>query len=197
MPRDKEHNRYSVFLSHNSADKAALEVIARRLREETRLEPFLDTWHLVPGEPWQEALERALDASQACAVFLGPQGLGTWDNEAMRAALDIRAGTPDFRVIPVLLPGARLPERGRLPRFLACLTWVDFRAGLDDARAFHELVCGIQGLAPGPKRATDEPALCPFRGLQVFEEEHADLFLGRRADGPGAGAENRPERELL
>ena len=176
-----EHNRYSVFLSHNSANQAAVEVIARRLREEARLEPFLDTWHLVPGEPWQEALERALDASQTCAVFLGPQGLGTWDNEAMRAALDIRAGAPDFRVIPVLLPGAHLPERGRLPRFLARLTWVDFRAGLDDAHAFHELVCGIQGLAPGPERTTGDPAVCPFRGLQVFEEEHADLFFGREA----------------
>jgi len=56
-------------------------------------------------------LEEALDGSRACAVFLGPAGLGTWENEEMRAALDIHAGRPDFRVIPVFLPGARLPER--------------------------------------------------------------------------------------
>ena len=143
---------YDVFLSHNSADQESVEIIARRLREAVHLEPFLDRWHLVPGEPWQEALEQALDTSRSCAVFLGPAGLGTWENEEMRAALDIRAGRPDFRVIPVLLPGARLPERGRLPRFLARLTWVDFRPGLDDADAFHRLVCGIQGIAPGPER---------------------------------------------
>ena len=128
---------YDVFLSHNSADKGPVEFIARRLRDEAQLAPFLDAWHLVPGEPWQEALEQALDSSRTCAVFLGPVKLGTWENEEMRAALDIRAGSPDFRVIPVLLPGAQLPERGRLPHFLARLTWVDFRSGLDDAQAFH------------------------------------------------------------
>ena len=172
---------YDVFLSYNSADQEAVELIARRLREEAGLEPFLDRWHLVPGEPWQEAIEEALDASRSCAVFLGPAGLGTWENEEMRAGLDIRASRPDYRVIPILLPGAHLPERGRLPRFLARLTWVDFRPGLDDARAFHELACGIQGVAPGPEGVVEAKAICPFRGLQVFDEEHARFFFGREA----------------
>ncbi len=171
--------KFDVFLSHNSADKDAVEVIARRLRAEARLEPFLDKWHLVPGEPWQEALESALDASQTCAVFLGPTGLGTWENEEMRTALDIRASTPDYRVIPVLLPAARLPQRGRLPHFLARHTWVDFRPGLDDVEAFHRFVCGIQGRAPGPEKVSGIEAICPFRGLQVFDEEHASFFFGR------------------
>jgi energy-coupling factor transporter ATP-binding protein EcfA2 len=173
--------QYDVFLSHNSADKPAVEELARWLTGEAGLWPFLDKWHLVPGQPWQEALEEALDASRSCAVFLGPESLGTWENEEMRAALDIRAGRPDFRVIPVLLPGACLPHRGRLPRFLARLTWVDFRPGLDDADALHRLVCGIQGIAPGPEGVPETETVCPFRGLQVFEEEHAPFFFGREA----------------
>jgi hypothetical protein len=36
---------------HNILDQAAVEVIARRLREEVHLAPFLDRWHLAPGEP--------------------------------------------------------------------------------------------------------------------------------------------------
>jgi hypothetical protein len=48
---------YHVFLSHSSADKPAVEQLARRIREEAKLEPFLDQWHLVPGAPWQPALE--------------------------------------------------------------------------------------------------------------------------------------------
>ncbi len=50
---------YDVFLSHASVDKPAVEALAQRLREEG-LKPFLDKWHLVPGEPWQKALEEVL-----------------------------------------------------------------------------------------------------------------------------------------
>ena len=51
--------RYDVFLSHNSADKPAVEELARRLVK-AGLQPWLDTWNLIPGEPWQEAIEEAL-----------------------------------------------------------------------------------------------------------------------------------------
>ena len=111
------HPRYDIFLSHTSADKAAVEMLAERLRA-VGLEPFLDNWHLVPGEPWQEGLEKALDASRSCAVFIGPNGIGAWENEEMRDALDQRTNAEGYRVIPVLLPGARMPEKGPLPRFL-------------------------------------------------------------------------------
>ena len=52
--------------------------------EEDGIHVFLDKWHLVPGEPWQEAIEEALDDSSCCAVFLGPDGIGSWENEEMR-----------------------------------------------------------------------------------------------------------------
>jgi hypothetical protein len=62
---------FHVFLSHRSADETAVEALARRLRAEG-LEPWLDSWHLVPGEPWQPALEQALTECASCAVFIGP-----------------------------------------------------------------------------------------------------------------------------
>src|SRR6266511_787448 len=46
---------YQVFLSHSSGDKAHVEKIAMRLVDETGIKPFLDKWHLVPGEPWRTA----------------------------------------------------------------------------------------------------------------------------------------------
>src|SRR2546423_3375059 len=140
---------YDVFLSHNSQDKPAVEALARRLEDEAKLKPWLDKWNLIPGAPWQEAIEHALDASRTCAVFIGPSGIGTWENEEMRSALDTRVTPTGFRVVPVLLQGASMPERGKLPRFLSRLTWVDFRAGLDDGEAFRRLVAGIRGVAPG------------------------------------------------
>jgi TIR domain-containing protein len=117
-----DEQSFDVFLSHCSADKPAVEVLALRLENEMQLRPFLDKWHLVPGEPWQEALEQALKRSRTCAVFIGPSGIGPWHNEEMRSALQIRAGQPGFRVIPVLLPGATMPKPDQLPLFLSRLT---------------------------------------------------------------------------
>lgn len=171
---------FDVFLSHNSADKPLVEVLARRLREEAGLSPFLDKWHLIPGEPWQEALEEALTQSATVAVFIGPSGISPWHNAEMRAALDRAIRTRDeYRVIPVLLPGACEES---VSTFLAQRVWVDFRSGLDDAEAFARLVAGIKGEAieGGSYTLPDEPA--PYRGLLRFEAEHARFFFGREED---------------
>ena len=195
--------RYDVFLSHTSGDKDAVERIARRLRAEAQLEPFLDKWHLIPGNPWQEELEQALNQSRTCAVFLGPADLGPWENEEMRLALDKRTGNPAFRVIPVLLPNTQMPEKGPLPGFLRRVTWVDFRGGLDDADAFHHLVSGIKGIAPGPAVPTpDKPSLppdadiCPYLGLETFQEKDAEFFFGRAALTQWLGERLRERRFL-
>ena len=140
--------QYDVFLSHRGVDKALVEALAIRLTAEG-LKPFLDQWHLVPGEPWEEALEDALDQSATCAVFIGPGGLGPWENEEMRSALDARTRDKTLRVIPVILPGTNIEDNPVLPRFLRRLTWVDFRAGIENPEAFRRLVAGIRGEAPG------------------------------------------------
>ena len=174
---------YHVFLSHSSADKPAVEEIAHRLAKEG-IEAWLDKWHLIPGAPWQPAIEKALAESETCAVFVGPSGLGLWQNEEMRAAIDWRVSDINrrFRVIPVLLPGAKRAERSSLPTFLAATTWVEFRDSLDDPDALHRLICGIRGIEPGngPGRAKYE-GQCPYRGLRVFDVGDAAFFFGREA----------------
>jgi WD40 repeat protein len=151
---------YEVFLSHSSADKPAVEKLAHKLVE-AGINPFLDKWHLIPGEAWEEALEEALDQSRTCAVFVGPTGLGPWQNEEMRSALEDRVRNKAFRVIPVLLPGSLEPQGEKLPRFLRRLTWVDFRAGLEDEEAFLRLIHGIRGTSPGPGGGGGGPVLPP------------------------------------
>ncbi len=130
-----------VFISYNSEDKAAAETIAQRLQDQD-LRPFLDTWHLTPGKPWQQELESALERSSSCAILIGGRGLGPWVEAEMRVAIDRQQANPDFRVIPVLLPGAQKPSR--LPGFLRQRTWVDFEGSLDNADAFHRLIAGIR-----------------------------------------------------
>jgi hypothetical protein len=177
------HMSFHVFLSHSSADKPAVEELARRLTKEG-IQAWLDKWNLIPGDPWQPAIEKALAESETCAVFVGPSGFGPWQNEEMRAAIDqrVRDSGKRFRVIPILLPGAKRAERSSLPTFLAATTWVEFRDSLDDQDAFHRLVCGIRGVEPGasPGQAIYE-GQCPYRGLRVFDVGDAPFFFGREA----------------
>ncbi len=57
MPSDPEFN---VFLSHNSKDKPAVRRLANAL-EARGIRAWLDERELVPGRPWQEALEHILE----------------------------------------------------------------------------------------------------------------------------------------
>jgi PAS domain S-box-containing protein len=174
--------QYDAFLSHHSADEFEVEVLARRLADEAGLEPFLEKWYLVPGESWDETAEKALSRSRTCVVFVGLQNSGRWENEKMREAIEGRVADRSFRVIPVLLPGAERGERGRLPAFLINTTWVEFREGFGDVEAFRRLVTGIKGIPPG--HGASAPVykdVRPYRGLQVFEEDHAPFFFGREA----------------
>jgi TIR domain len=38
-----------VFLSHSTADKPAVEELARRLRHKEGIQVWLDKWNLIPG----------------------------------------------------------------------------------------------------------------------------------------------------
>lgn len=195
--------KYHTFLSHNNEDKPAIEQVAHRLRQKG-IEPWLDKWNLIPGTPWQPAIEDALTVCDTCAVFIGPSGIGPWQNEEMRAAINRRVSQTKgrFRVIPVLLPGVQRPERSALPTFLVATTWVEFRRSLDDEDALNRLISGIRGIepGPGPEQAIYE-GVCPYRGLRFFDTEHAPFFFGREAitewlvnelrSKPGTSTENR------
>lgn len=162
---------YEVFLSHHSADKPAVEVLARKLRD-LGINVFLDGWHLIPGRDWQPALLEALAQSRSCAVFVGSEGLGPWTMQEMYVALDRAAREPGgFAVIPVLLPGARRPQS--LPAFLLQKTWVTFARDLEDPEALHCLVCGIRGEPPGPGRPGQGTEVLPTRSRSMAPPREA------------------------
>src|SRR4029453_14258572 len=171
------------FLSHNSVDKPAVEVIAHKLKD-AGVEPWLDKWCLVPGKTFQSGPADALRTCPTCAVFIGPAGVGDWAREEILVATGRAAKETGYRLIPILLPGFSDPfDYSKLPPFLTQRTWVDFRKGLDDEGPLHVLVNAIKGKPPGPDGAQSKADdTCPYRGLEVFDEGQAEFFFGRERD---------------
>jgi CHAT domain-containing protein/tetratricopeptide (TPR) repeat protein len=169
--------QFDVFLSYNCEDKSFVETLAKRLEDEAGLRVWLDKWHLIPGAPWQEGIEDALDQCRTYAVFLGPSGLGPWHNEEMRLALNSRVFDKKRRVIPVLLPGSNPDNLAELPHFLHQLTWVDFRGGSDDQDAFHRIVAGIKGISPGRNDDSSAERMAPPISSVCAECQRVQIYL--------------------
>ncbi|MEA2475782.1 MAG: hypothetical protein QOE06_3697 [Thermoleophilaceae bacterium] len=172
--------RFDVFVSYNSRDRAAVQRIAERLKK-SGLEPWLDRWSLTPGGEWQRELGAGLDASASCAVFVGAHDLGAWESQEVAVAIDRAATQRSFRVFPVLLPGVEDPfDPNVLPHFLRARTWVDFRRGHDDGRALQDLINAIKGVPFGPEvPVARRDDVAPYRGLRSFGEQDARFFFGR------------------
>jgi len=165
---------FDVFLSHNSKDKPAVRALAEALRAR-RLKVWLDEWELVPGRPWQQALEEIIETTRSSAVLIGNDGLGPWQNAEMRGCLAefVERKLP---VIPVLLPGAT--EVPRLPFFLKGFTWVDLREGFTE-EGLDRLLWGVTGKRP--RRKPERPSLSTSK-TSIRWLHLSDLHLGCRGE---------------
>ncbi len=132
-------NDFDVFLCHNSRSKPAVKKIAEELIKHGIL-PWLDEWELRPGFPWQDALERQIKTIKAAAVFVGPDGMGPWQDQELKAFIR-KFVAKQAPVIPVLLEG--LMEVPELPTFFEGFHAVDFRKPSPDP--MEQLRWGITG----------------------------------------------------
>lgn len=134
-----DRSDFDVFLCYNSADRNAVEQIAQQL-EQHGIRPWFDKWELIPGRPFQTAIESQIKSMKVAAVFVSHAGMGPWHQLEMQAALRqfIKHNCP---VIPVLLPGAT--QKPELPAFLEGMEWVDFNE--QDSQPLEQLIWGITG----------------------------------------------------
>src|SRR5688572_28213440 len=103
-----------VFLSHSSSDTVAAQVVAELL-ERAGLSVWLDRNETTPGTSWQPLLESALESSTHFVVLVGQSGVQRWMEREVRYALERNTRDPNYRLIPLLGPGA---NEGDLPLFL-------------------------------------------------------------------------------
>ena len=152
---------FDVFLSYSRTDADAVRGVQTRLKE-AGLATFLDLDMLPAGQPWLPALEKGIAHCGAVAVFVGPGGLGTWQQREIQLALDRQANEEreghSLPVIPVLLPQTGDPPGG----FLRLNTWVDLRADLSDPAQLELLLAGIRGQASGEAGRKVTEGICPY-----------------------------------
>ncbi|MFO1428622.1 MAG: SUMF1/EgtB/PvdO family nonheme iron enzyme [Candidatus Competibacteraceae bacterium] len=156
---------FDVFISHNSKDKPTVRQLAEALQRRG-LRVWLDEWELVPGHPWQEALEEIIRTTRSAAVLVGKDGIGPWEVPEMRGCLSqfIKRRLP---VIPVLLPDAL--GQPDLPLFLEGFTWVDLRTGGLNEANLDRLEWGITGRKPVPRLVSEPPPEPPPGSIEKPE----------------------------
>jgi hypothetical protein len=118
-----------AFVSYRRKDSAArATLIARGLEQSLGAEGvFFDVDDLDPGSEWEREIRARVSAADVVLVVIGPQWVGLADERGSREVLDpededvvrseieaaLRARA---LLVPVLVDGATMPPRGRLPR---------------------------------------------------------------------------------
>jgi hypothetical protein len=177
--RDLTGVRPRVFVSYRRKDtRHAAGRLGDMLSEDFDL--FMDVDDIAPGTDYTLALQGAVDASQVMLALIGP-AWGTERDEFDRRRIDnpddwvaheIAVGLQrNIVVIPVLIDGARMPDREDLPPHLADLAnrhafRLHHESFADDAdrlrRAIHRVVNGWpEDDEPEPQRFIPLPAPPP------------------------------------
>lgn len=169
-----EKKVFDIFFSYNSKDRLYVERIGKELIE-NNVKVFIDKWYLTPGLDWANTLEQHLTTCKAIAIFIGPHGFGDWQQREKWIALERQTRDSNFKVIPIILPGGT-PSLG----FLAQNMWIDLREQDSDFRKLIEAAI-TSPLLDKDIRLLQSQEICPYLGLNSFQEEDEGFFFGRES----------------
>lgn len=133
-PMDKHPGRADVFLSHATADNAAMETLhTALLAAKPTLDVFLDYKSLLPGQQWLDTLRQNLSQTSLLVAWMTPSFLKSpFCNYEIGLAESAGA-----RVIPVAVPPL---DQAEMPAYLSSLQHLQFDgdfARLADAIIHH------------------------------------------------------------
>lgn len=136
--------KFDAFFSYNRNDGPLVKQIANEMTN-AGIKVWFDEWEVQPGKKWKKELCRGIRESRSIIVFIGPSGVGPWEEQEIENAIDqyVNQGSS---VIPVILPGVeKVPE---LPAFLDQFNWVDCRSTQTSQISLDRLIWGITGRKP-------------------------------------------------
>ena len=116
----------NVFICYSDDDKLAARVIYRLLSK-LGINTWFDEALLVPGSPWKEDVDKAINKASILLYLVGDNPPGNWQIEETNSFLSV--GNDPSQIIPVLLPGATLEH---LPNNLKNNNYIDLRNSTTD-----------------------------------------------------------------
>ena len=170
-----------LFLSHSHEDKGIVRLLARDLRA-ARLEVWHDEDELKKADQFVSIIETALGTSDYLVACFSPSAAGSpWVSRELNAALSREIEEHRFLIIPLLLPG------GKVPLFLHDRIFVDLRNPERYEEELNGLVVRARNL---PIESED----------LVFDHERADRLVHAASAlvaQRGAGSQNWIRRWVI
>jgi hypothetical protein len=130
-----------IFLSFHSKDRPLAEAMrAGLLRLSDSVEVFFSPVSLGAGF-WLPKLAVEIAAADAFLLLIGPNGIGPWQEIEYFTAFDRHVNDKNFRLVPVITPGAEVPG---LP-FLRQLNWVQALDPGSGQETLHQALVALRG----------------------------------------------------
>jgi tetratricopeptide (TPR) repeat protein len=165
---DRADREFDIILCYERSEAEAVQALAGALSE-GGIRVWLDIWDLIPGQRWDDALERALAVAPAVGACIGSEGIGPLLKAELSHVLGRQLDAAGPQLIPIVLPGG---DREALPPPLSSLSAVDFSDGFDSTQ-LARLAAAV---------------LSERHGGSATEDEAGDLL---RESGDEAGAEQQ------
>ena len=174
-----------VFLSYASEDHLQVQKLYRRLKKDG-VDPWQDQENLLPGQNWKEAIDKALDETDAIIVCLSQKAVNKegFIQKEIRRALDLADEKPEgtIYIIPARIEDVDVPKR------LSFWQWVDL--DLSDKNDFgYELLMKslklrakklgvvIGDANPDPTTFPEELQRLYYDGLEAYHVEKWDRAI--------------------
>ncbi|HZH95739.1 MAG TPA: toll/interleukin-1 receptor domain-containing protein [Flavisolibacter sp.] len=172
--------KYDIFLSHNSVDKAWTERLATAIEADEsgatmpRLRTFFDKWDVLPSADVPRELEEALQASRYVGLVLSPEALASdWVSLERSTALYRDPRAQSRFLIPLLVRDCEIPA------MLARIKFIDFRREPDFENSLSELINVLRGRPISRGISTEAISDAYFREDASLLGQHRKVFQRR------------------
>ena len=135
-PIRKRH--FHAFLSHAHADKGVVDEIAHWLIDVAKLRVWYDSNDLPAGSTIVQAFPNAIEDCRALILVLSNISITKgWVEEEYNLAVEQRAASREFRILPVRI------DECEVPPFLRTTKWIELTGGKLDLAVADEMLTGL------------------------------------------------------